>query len=102
MSKRETPPFAIGSGEWPGAAKIAEEAGEILQLIGKLMAYPDGDHPDGKGPIAERLGDELGDLRAAIDYFASANGYSAEVEQRAFEKLDRFNLWHMDERDRAA
>lgn len=31
------PMFAIGSPVWPGLSKLAEEAGETLQVVGKLM-----------------------------------------------------------------
>lgn len=31
-------PYCIGSKEWNGLSKIVEEAGELLQVCGKLMA----------------------------------------------------------------
>ena len=42
-----------------GIAKLVEECGEVLQLLGKAMAFPDGEHPDKKGPLNERLPIEL-------------------------------------------
>jgi hypothetical protein len=37
-------PFAIGSDAWPGTSKLLEEQGELVQVLGKLMAT--GGHED--------------------------------------------------------
>jgi NTP pyrophosphatase (non-canonical NTP hydrolase) len=91
------PPYAIGSETWPGLAKLAEECGELLQVIGKVMAYPGGEHPDGTDIVA-RLHDELGDVIAAADYVIGANEISGPaVQRRAAAKLSRFDRWHLEE-----
>jgi hypothetical protein len=97
QDSRETtvPPFAIGSAVWPGGAKLAEEAGELVQVLGKLLAYPYDPHPDGSD-LRERLIEELGDVQAAIAFFATVNGLRREVDARASKKLDRFHGWHAD------
>ena len=38
MTGTHAGPFSFGSRTWPGLAKIAEEAGETQQIIGKLLA----------------------------------------------------------------
>lgn len=94
----EVPPFAIGAKDWPGLAKLAEECGELIQVIGKLMAYPDGDHPDGGPNLIGRLTDEIGDVLAACDYVTLQSLDSLAVRDRGQSKLRRFCQWHAEER----
>ncbi|MCE9567938.1 MAG: hypothetical protein K8U57_38550 [Planctomycetes bacterium] len=80
--------------KWMGIGKLTEEAGEVLQLIGKLIPFPDGEHPDGKENLRDRLTMELYDLRAAIHYFMETNQlWSEEGEANYQEKLRKFNDW---------
>lgn len=96
----EGTPFGIGGQPWPGLAKLAEECGELLQVLGKIIAYPDtAVHPDGT-LLNERIMEELGDVRAAMIFFAEQNGISkASIHARAEYKLARFRYW--DERIRS-
>lgn len=81
---------------WRGVGKLTEEAGEVLQLLGKLIPFPDGNHPDGKGHLRERLTDEIADLYAALDYFADINGLDpARIYSRREEKLQKFFNWRL-------
>lgn len=96
---RRVPDFAIGSEVWPGLAKLSEEMGELQQVIGKLMAYPSGEHPDDAGPLRSRLRDEMGDLYAALDY-VRAHNVVGDVEARRNAKFLRFERWHREERIR--
>jgi hypothetical protein len=66
------PDGAIGSGVWPGLSKLVEECGEVLQVAGKVLAFPDGDHPDGES-VSARLSKETADLAAAIEFLLEAN-----------------------------
>ncbi|WP_238007222.1 MazG nucleotide pyrophosphohydrolase domain-containing protein [Dactylosporangium sp. AC04546] len=87
-------PYAIGSEQWPGLAKMAEEAGELTQVVGKLIAAGGADrHYDGSD-LRRRLADECGDVLAAVRFFAEANGLTEEVEARAAAKTDTFRRWH--------
>ncbi len=96
-----TAPFGIGAGVWPGVAKAAEEAGELVQVIGKLIATAgEPAHYDGSD-LRERLVEECGDLLAAIGYLTEANGIAAEVAARAARKRALFQGWHDAERARA-
>lgn len=95
------PDFSIGAQRWPGLAKLAEECGELTQVIGKIVAYPDGPHPDGTD-LVERLRKEMGDVTAALGYVEDANVLDKDkaITDRVRAKLARFWRWH--ERERAA
>lgn len=88
--------FAIGSAHWNGLSKLVEEAGEVLQLAGKLMATGDDpNHWDGSD-LTTRLEEELGDLRAAVDFFVDANTPRLDpkrIEDRARAKYAQFTQW---------
>lgn len=95
-------PYGIGSDTWPGLAKLIEECGETLQVLGKIIArggeldhtwtcgpcggsgeqggaYPfpcrecDGRGFLGSGDLTSRLHEELGDLQAALFFFSLTN-----------------------------
>lgn len=87
------PALAIGSDTWPGLAKLAEECGELLQVIGKLIAYPDSPHPDGSDLLI-RLGEEMGDVLGAIAFVRERNELPEGVDSRSRAKLMRFSAWH--------
>ncbi len=88
--------FAFGARGWPGLAKLVEEAGEVIQVCGKLMMTSGRiEHWDGSN-LAERLADEIGDVSAAIEFVAT---YCKELPigrtaARRREKLNRFLEWH--------
>lgn len=87
-----------------GRAKLVEEIGEVLaafggllQVIGKLTAYPSGEHPDGKGDLYDRLALEIGDAKAAIALVECTHGLNMKIisEQRE-KKFNTFCRWHED------
>jgi NTP pyrophosphatase (non-canonical NTP hydrolase) len=85
---------------WPGIAKLQEEMGELAAILGKLHAYPDGNHPDEEknGPLVTRLIEELGDVQAALYFFIQASGINrVQVNARTTQKLITFNKWHAAE-----
>lgn len=89
-------PFIIGTTEWPGIAKLMEECGELVQACGKLLAYPDGPHPDG-GNTRDYLHDEIADVMAAIEFVQIANAGvldNAWINDRRDVKLQTFRGWH--------
>lgn len=77
---------------WCGIGKLTEECGEVLQLLGKALAFPVGVHPDGMGTVRDRLPLELADLKAAIAYFERANDLPDLYARRA-EKIGKFQKW---------
>ncbi len=88
--------YAIGSSLWPGISKLIEEAGEVVQVAGKLLATGGAvDHWDGTN-LRDRLIEEMGDLLAAIEFAAHANKIEADVMARAAEKLSLFRGWHRE------
>lgn len=75
-----TKPITVVSTEyWRGIGKVVEEAGEVLQIAGKAMAFPTDPHPDGKGPLRDRFIMELGDLLASLDYLSEMNDLPTSV-----------------------
>lgn len=87
--------YSIGADIWPGLGKLSEECGELIQVIGKLIAYRTGPHPDGGAPLPERLTEEVADVLAALHFVIEANGLDdAWILERSAAKLDRFNRWH--------
>lgn len=95
MSGRRTL-FAIGADDWPGASKVLEESGEVIQVLGKLMAtYGDPGH--WSGDLRAKLIEELGDLRAALDFFVEhADVPADEIEARRALKYATFVGWHRE------
>lgn len=82
---------------WKGIHKVNEELGEILQTTGKIGAFPEGPHPDGKGDLKTRLEDEFADASAAMNYMADKNGLDKEkIEARMQEKLIKFHRWGLN------
>jgi hypothetical protein len=97
-------PFVIGTDEWPGVAKLIEECGELSEVLGglvqvlaKLIAFPDQLHPDGTD-IIERLHEEIADVSASIDFLVANNrGLDpSKIGKRAAMKLERFRQWHTE------
>lgn len=88
--------FAIGDKEWAGISKLAEEAGEVLQVIGKLLGTRGKrKHWDGTD-LRVRLLEEIADLAAAIEFVMGEMSPSelADVQARVRKKLGLFRLWH--------
>jgi NTP pyrophosphatase (non-canonical NTP hydrolase) len=88
--------FGIGSPVWPGLAKLIEECGEVIQIAGKIMAYPLSlEHPDGTQDIPYRLAEELADLQAIIAFVIAKNGMPmGAMMNRVRYKTERFDYWH--------
>lgn len=80
--------------KYKGIYKLIEECGELLQVLGKLGPFPDGEHPDGGQHLQIRLENELADLQAAILYFEKANPMNLErMSIRIREKVKKFRTW---------
>lgn len=77
-----------------GLSKLIEECGEVLQVAGKLLQYPEGEHPDGKGDLLMRLQHEMGDTVAAMSYVCLRLDISQDaVEDHAAAKFALFRQW---------
>lgn len=91
-------PYGIGSDTWPGLAKLMEELGELQEVLGKVMGCdnPNGQYWDGTS-LRPRLIEEMGDVRAAMIFFAEENGVEKiDIHYRADIKLEKFRYWHKE------
>jgi len=81
--------------DWTGVAKLNEECGELVQVIGKLMS-----RPSGVGWQDERLIDkfneELADVRAAVKFAFDTNTSVDRkfVRKRTNQKYAKFKIWN--------
>jgi NTP pyrophosphatase (non-canonical NTP hydrolase) len=87
-------PYEIGSATWPGLAKLAEEAGELIQVLAKLIGAAGRETYYDGSDLRARLVEECGDLTAALAFFTETNGLTAAVDARAEGKLAVFRQWH--------
>lgn len=88
---------------WRGIKKLQEEMGELAQELAKLSVCPDGKHWDNaeKGPLIQRVEDELGDVMAAIDYFVTEAERDEsldirKINRRRVEKYKKFEQLELD------
>lgn len=97
MTPQGSGDFSIGSNVWPGISKLIEEAGEVTQVCGKLIALAgESNHWDGTD-LRERLEDELADVIAAWDFVIYHNGLDGgRIKKRARDKLKLFETWHKE------
>lgn len=90
--------FAFGDETFPGLAKLAEECGEVVQVIGKLMMVH-GRREHWSGDLRAMLIDEMADVLAAIGFVADNCLSEDETEamtNRCVTKLEKFQAWHAD------
>jgi NTP pyrophosphatase (non-canonical NTP hydrolase) len=83
-----------------GLSKLTEELGECGQVIGKMLQYPlcqkdrVTTHPDGAGPLPQRLEDEIADVFASAQFVVKKLGLDEEkIWERSKRKLARFEGW---------
>jgi NTP pyrophosphatase (non-canonical NTP hydrolase) len=77
-----------------GLTKLVEECGELTTVAAKLIAYPEGAHPDNNGPLLERLEEEVADVLAAIAFVRSMHDVShPRITERAARKLRVYKEW---------
>lgn len=83
---------------YPGLHKLVEEAGELLEVIGKILVRPNGDHfveLKGERILNEDLHDEIADVRAIIDYVVKSSPELDEdrIKRRTEMKLKKYARW---------
>lgn len=81
-----------------GLSKLIEETGELLQIAGKRLAYPDTeDHPDGGPSLSMRLEQEMADVLAAIEFVIETHGLNENsINYRKLQKLHTYRRWHKE------
>jgi len=91
--------YSIGSDQWNGLSKLMEEAGEVIQVGGKIIgAGGEEIHFDGSN-LRERLIEELGDLQAAVKFVVRENGLDwAAIRERERKKMKLFSKWNAETR----
>ncbi len=104
MNKPVPSTFAIGSEQWPGLAKLSEECGEVVQVVGKLVQTGGAvEHWDGTN-LRVRLIEEMADVFAAIAYVMEhSNNHFDQQERDAFfnhseRKKKLFDKWDLEAR----
>lgn len=81
-----------------GLTKLMEECAELITEAAKLSAYPDGNHPDGKGPLLPRLEDEIADVLAAIRFVTQKHNLDQlRIQARTHRKLEKYFMWETGE-----
>jgi len=97
--------FSFGAHEWPGIAKLNEECGEVVQVIGKMMnVEPDFDidvdtHWDGAN-LRDALTEEMADVLAAIAFVVEHSHLDEElIAARVKKKRSLFEMWHVEQSD---
>lgn len=82
-----------------GRAKLVEECGELLQVLGKVDAFGLGEHPDGKGLLIDRLEQEIADVQAAAKFVIETHNLTTPlIIGRTNRKLAQFRVWHEEDK----
>lgn len=79
-----------------GRKKLTEECGELITVLAKAeMLGSLGEHWDGKGPLKNRLEDEIADVLASILFCVNTNDLDVHrIVDRLREKHHLFNYWN--------
>lgn len=72
MSSDQPVPYGIGSDTWPGLSRLAADAAQVARLAAAIIGTGNDTHQD-TAVQRESLQEQLGDLRAAIDYVIGKN-----------------------------
>lgn len=93
-------PYSIGSERWNGLSKLIEEAGEIVQVAGKIIATGGNrQHWEGSD-LKVRLEEEIADLVAAVQFMTERGAIDGDhIRRRAARKLETFTRWHHESQE---
>jgi hypothetical protein len=82
MASDRPVPYGIGSDTWPGLSRLAADAAQVANAASAIIST--GNDTDQDAAVQrESLQEQLGDLRAAIDYVIGKNGLDwAAVNKR--------------------
>jgi NTP pyrophosphatase (non-canonical NTP hydrolase) len=82
---------------WPGLGKVIEEAGEVIQICGKLTTNSGDSKYYGSVNLRKKLQEEIADLRAALLFVEYENNLDFDfIELRVHEKLNKYYKWKKD------
>jgi len=82
MASDRPVPYGIGSDTWPGLSRLAADAAQVAKAARAIIST--GNNTDQDAAVQRgSLQEQLGDLRAAIDYVIGKNGLDwAAVNKR--------------------
>jgi len=72
MASDQPVPYGIGSETWPGLSRLAADAAQVVRVACTIIGTGNDTHQDA-AVQRESLQEQLGDLRAAIDYVIGKN-----------------------------
>jgi len=78
-------PYSIGSDTWPGLSRLAADAAQVVRVACTIMGNCGDTQPEADAEtdgLRESLQEELGDLRAAIDYVIGKNALDWDAVNR--------------------
>lgn len=79
---------------------MVEEAGEILQMLGKLMGSRGDDIHWNVRSLKANIEDEIADLMAACKFVIEMCHLRVEhIETRMQRKLELFRQWHKEDKE---
>lgn len=82
MASDRPVPYGIGSDTWPGLSRLAADAAQVARAARTIISASDDTDQDA-AVQRENLQEQLGDLRAAIDYVIGKNALDwAAVNRR--------------------
>ena len=83
-------PYGIGSDTWPGLSRLAADAEQVARAAAAIISTGN-DTAQDAAVQRENLQEQLGDLRAAIDYVIGKNALDwAAVNKRRDRKRSRY------------
>jgi NTP pyrophosphatase (non-canonical NTP hydrolase) len=86
--------YTMQNRTWPGMGKVIEEAGEVLQLCGKIMSIRGATTYFNGEDLRKELQDELGDLLASVKFLIEENKLDRNaIETRAISKGRKYADW---------
>jgi NTP pyrophosphatase (non-canonical NTP hydrolase) len=88
--------FGFGTESWPGAAKLLEEMGEVIQVLGKLIVNGGSTDYWGDRDLHQLFIEELGDLQATLIFFREENFSLEDIRDmwaRTDDKLTKYATW---------
>lgn len=91
-----TAPYMLGDKEFPGLAKVIEEAGELGEVFGKIMSCGGlRFNPWGGADLGAKLDEEAADLLAALTFMVAYCPHidSDIVAKRMARKYKLFEEW---------
>lgn len=91
--------FSYGDLIWPGGAKVVEEAGEVVQVFGKLMMVHGHNEAHWQGDLIDKIEEEIPDLQAALEVFRELNEGRLDVgkmNDRFIAKKELFHKWNFE------